>query len=381
MTYFIIAGEASGDLHGSNLIKAIRQRDNEAVFVGLGGDKMKEAGCNLIQHISKMAYMGVIAVVSNLNSIRGNFKLTQQALLLHRPDVLVLIDYPSFNLRIAHYAKQHLPLTHIAYYIPPKIWAWKTRRVHRIAKLSDVVLGIFPFEPDFYARFGYQCTYIGNPVSENIRLWQQANAAIQDPNEQDIIKIALLPGSRRNEINRCLDKMMRAATEVKKQLEKERKKTNIYIAAAPGIEQQLYSRYENDATITNDTYKLVSQATAAVVNSGTATLETALLGCPQTAVYHVTGSKYLWWLKPLIFKIPFFTLVNIIAGKEVIRELIAQHFTQMEIQQELLRLISDNCYREQMKDNYRLISSLLGETDTADTAAKHIVQLAKIKTI
>ena len=169
MKYFIIAGEASGDLHGSNLMKALRAKDPQALFVGLGGDKMREEGCDIRVDYREMAYMGFVAVIANLHKVRRNMRIAQEALLTEKPDTLILIDYPSFNLRIAKFCHKHLPETRIIYYIPPKIWAWKEWRVHQIARYAHDILGIFPFEPAFYAKHGYQCQYVGNPTADCIR--------------------------------------------------------------------------------------------------------------------------------------------------------------------------------------------------------------------
>lgn len=362
MKYFLIAGEASGDLHASNLMAALRKRDSEAQFVGLGGDKMCESGCRLLQDYRKMAYMGVLAVLGNLGSIRRNFQIARRGLLQEQPDVLILIDYPSFNLKIAAFCRKYLPGTRIVYYIPPKIWAWKTHRVHRIARYSDRVLGIFPFEPSFYARYGYSCTYVGNPTVDAIRAWRSEHQGAVHP--QSVI--AVLPGSRRSEIQHCLPTMLAAVRAVNARMGNAYR---VVVTAAPGIDDDFYKPYLQTETLTRDTYGLVVSARAAVVNSGTATLETALLGCPQTAVYHIACSKWLGWIKPFVFKIPFFTLVNIIPHKKVIRELIAYEFTQLKIEAELTRLITDEAYRQQMLADYGQIQTILGTTPAAETAA------------
>jgi len=362
MKYFFLAGEASGDLHASNLIAALQERDKQAEFVGLGGDKMREAGCRLLQDYREMAYMGVVAVLANLRKIKENFRIAEQGLVAEKPDVLVLIDYPSFNLKVAQYCKKHLPETKIVYYIPPKIWAWKTYRVHEIARVSDLILGIFPFEPDFYAQYGYCCTYVGNPTVESVR---------KTPPSPSVrgLKIALLPGSRKNEIKNCLPKMLKAARIVNERLGNQ---YQIVVTAAPGIDDAYYDQYLQGEQLTRDTYTLVSRAAAAVVNSGTATLETALLGCPQTAVYRIVCSRWLGWLKPFIFKIPFFTLVNIIPKKEVIKELIAFNFTTQNMVEELTRLLTDEEYKKNMLAGYEHIQSLLGNQPAAQTAARWI---------
>ena len=364
MKYFIIAGEASGDLHGSNLMKALRARDPQAVFVGLGGDKMREQGCDIRVDYREMAYMGFIAVIANLHKVRRNMRIAQEALLKEKPDTLILIDYPSFNLRIAKFCHKHLPETRIIYYIPPKIWAWKEWRVHQIAKYAHDILGIFPFEPAFYAKHGYQCQYVGNPTADCIREFRSSSIThrpLPTPT------IALLPGSRRSEISHCLPTMLAAARRVAGD------KYRIVVTAAPGIEDSFYQPYLQGETLTRDTYTLLTEASAAVVNSGTATLETALIGCPQTAVYYVAGSQYTEWiLKPIMFKIKHFTLVNIIAGKEVIQELVASRFTQANVEKELRRLLSDTTYREQMLQEYQLIHASLG-TESAPNNAANII--------
>lgn len=372
MKYFIIAGEASGDLHGSNLMKALRAKDPQALFVGLGGDKMREEGCDIRVDYREMAYMGFVAVIANLHKVRRNMRIAQQALLAEKPDTLILIDYPSFNLRIAKFCHQHLPNTRIVYYIPPKIWAWKEWRVHQIAKYAHDILGIFPFEPAFYAKHGYTCQYVGNPTADCIREFRIKNLELRSCENEFKIQnskfiIAILPGSRRSEISHCLPTMLAAARQVAGD------QYRVVVTAAPGVEDSFYAPYLQGETLTRDTYTLLSEATAAVVNSGTATLETALIGCPQTAVYHVAGSKYLEWiLKPIMFKIKHFTLVNIIAGKEVIQELVASRFTQANIEKELRQLLNNQTYREQMLNDYKQIQMILG-TESAPKNAANII--------
>ena len=372
MKYFIIAGEASGDLHGSNLMKALRAKDPQALFVGLGGDKMREEGCDIRVDYRDMAYMGFMAVIANLHKVRRNMRIAQQALLAEKPDTLILIDYPSFNLRIAKFCHQHLPNTRIVYYIPPKIWAWKEWRVHQIAKYTHDILGIFPFEPAFYAKHGYRCQYVGNPTADCIREFRIKNLELRSCENEFKIQnskfiIAILPGSRRSEISHCLPTMLAAARQVAGN------QYRVVVTAAPGVEDSFYAPYLQGETLTRDTYTLLSKTTAAVVNSGTATLETALIGCPQTAVYHVAGSKYLEWiLKPIMFKIKHFTLVNIIAGKEVIQELVASRFTQANIEKELKQLLNNQTYREQMLNDYQQIQMILG-TESAPNNAANII--------
>ena len=352
--YFLIAGEASGDRHAAALMERLRQDDPQAVFCGLGGDRMAAAGCHLYQDYRRMAFMGFAAVLSNLEQIRDNFRIAREALLSERPDVLVLIDYPSFNLKMADYCRRHLPETKIIYYIPPKVWAWKRWRIHRIARLCDEVWAIFPFEPAYYARYGYQCTYVGNPTALEIEKVKSQQVLSSTP-ENSEKTIAILPGSRRSEVSHCLPVMLEAA----RRMEGYR----IVVTAAPGLDDTCYTPYlRPEEKLTRETYAAVQNAKAAIVNSGTATLETALLGCPQVAVYHLACSwliGLLRWAQPLVFHIRYFTLVNILAGKQVIRELVANEFTADKIEAELSRLLTDNLYRDNMLTEYRQIKAIL----------------------
>ena len=367
MTYFLIAGEASGDLHAAALITQLKSLDHSARMVGLGGDRMAALGCRLYQDYRHMAFMGFAAVLQNLKAVCRNFHIAEQALLEEKPDVLILIDYPSFNLRMAAFCRQHLPQTKIVYYIPPKVWAWKRWRVHKIAGLCDAVLGIFPFESAFYAKYGYNCTYVGNPTAEAINQYIQ-----NTPDAPKNTTIALLPGSRPSEVKHCLPRMLEAARCFPKY--------KIVVTAAPGLEDAFYTPYlRNGETLSRDTYTSVRQARAAIVNSGTATLETALLGCAQVAVYHLAWSRIIGILRPLmqylIFAIPYFTLVNILAEKEVINELVANDFITNKITAELQKLLNDEMYQKNMLADYEHIHSILSTSPASVTAARIIMQM------
>lgn len=364
MKYFLIAGEASGDKHAAALIAQIKQRDPKAQFIGLGGDQMASAGCRLYQHVRFMAFMGFVPVLRNMGQVRRNFRLTHEALLTEQPDALILIDYPSFNLQIAAFCRKHLPQTKIFYYIPPKVWAWKRRRIHKIARLCDEVLGIFPFEPDFYARYGYRCTYVGNPTAEEL-------AEVQ--NTERMQTIAILPGSRASEISHCLPRMLAAARQFADY--------RITVCAAPGIDDSFYAPYLSEhETLTRDTLGALQTAQAAIVNSGTATLEAALIGCPQVAVYHIALSWLIGlirWAQPLVFSIRYFTPVNIIAGKQVIRECVANEFTTQNVVRELHQLLNDAQYKKEMLASYEQIRSILGAQPASATAAAIITSRLK----
>lgn len=371
--YFLIAGEASGDMHAARLIEALRERDQASQFIGLGGDKMQNAGCRLYQHYRNMAYMGYVAVLTHLKDIRRNIRIAEQALLSDQPDELILIDYPGFNLRMAKFAKRHLPQTKITYYIPPKIWAWKRWRVHSIGKYCDRILGIFPFEPEFYAQYGYTCTYVGNPTMEGITDYlSQHEVTNTQSATRSLQYIVLLPGSRRHEIENCLPRMLAATEQAIAGLSESYR---IIVTCAPGIESELYERLCTAhplVTLTADTYDAVLHARAAVVNSGTATLETALLGCPQVAVYHLAFGHLLRLLQPVMFQIPYFTLVNIVAGHEVIKELLADEFTIESTRDVLRRLLTDDDYVNQIRDGYTAVRQILGTSRAAETAAELI---------
>ena len=355
-------------MHAAELIKQIRLQQPDAHFAGLGGDYMAAAECRIYQHIRRMAFMGFAAVLANYGQIRENFRIARKALLDEHPDALILIDYPSFNLRMAAFCKQHLPNTKIYYYIPPKVWAWKRRRIHKIARLCDEVLGIFPFEPAFYAKYGYRCTYVGNPTAEVI---QRSGLTVQRSYSEAVLQrsdqtIAILPGSRPSEIKNCLPRMLEAARLFPDY--------RIIVAAAPSMPDDYYTPYLTARdTLTRDTYAAVREASAAIVNSGTATLETALLGCPQVAVYHLALPRLValirWIAQPLIFSIKPFTLVNIIAGREVIKECIAEKFTVNNVSAELDRLLHDEAHKKELLASYEQLSAILGSQPASVTAA------------
>lgn len=312
---------------------------------------MEKAGCQILIHYRQMAYMGFFEVLRNLGNVRTNITRVQQALLTHRPDVLMLVDYPSFNLRIAAFCRKHLPETKIIYYIPPKVWAWKSWRIHRICRLCDEVWGIFPFETEYYKERGYTCAYVGNPTLAEIDEW----ATQYRPSSAAKSGIAILPGSRRSEISHCLPRMLQAARTVGR---------DIVVTAAPGVEDEFYHPYLKEGEIlTRETWRAVAQAEVAIVNSGTATLETALIGTPQVAVYHIGWSALLGPLRPrfqrYVFPLGYFTLVNIIAKRQVIRELLADEFTVPNVAHELQLLLTDSAYQERMKEDYRHIREIL----------------------
>ena len=313
MKYFLIAGEASGDLHAAPLIEAIKQRDPDASFSGFGGDRMAAAGCTLYRHIRDLAFMGFVAVLKNISTIRRNFAVAKQALLDEQPDVLILVDYPSFNLKMAKFARQHLPSLRIVYYIPPKVWAWKRWRRKTILRLCDQVLCIFPFEPSFYND--PKAVYVGNPTAEECLSAQRSfsdsgptgdsrSCSDSGSSAQRSKIIALLPGSRRSEISHCLPKMLEAARRFPDY--------EIRIAQAPSIPTEFYEQilstlnFETtlNSKLSTLNYDLLRTAAVSIVNSGTATLEAALLGCPEVAVYHVACPNLMRLIWKAMFTFP-----------------------------------------------------------------------------
>lgn len=352
MKYFFLVGEASADLHTSHLIGTLHQQEPAATFVGFGGDLMEEAGCTILHHYREMAFMGIAAVLKNWRKVRRNFRLAKEALLREQPDVLFLVDYPSFNLRMGDFCRKHLPKTKIIYYIPPKVWAWKRWRVHKIGRLCDEIWGIFPFEPAFYARYGYTCRYVGNPTFEELS--DLGVGAVLDRGREGA-DILLVPGSRPHEIAHCLPRMIHAAKQVTRELDAP---ANIVIAGAPGVEPAFYAHLaEGLPVVFGATHELMQSARAAVVNSGTATLEAAILRCPQVAVYHVGCPAWLEkllrrWLFPKGF---FFTLPNIILGEEVVQECIGYRFREENVAQELSRLLTDAAYCAAQQQAYDAI--------------------------
>lgn len=368
----LIAGEASGDLHASHLIEALRGKDPDAEFVFLGGDLMsKAAGHYPIIHCRDMAYMGFSEVLRHLGSIFHNLHTTREALATERPDLLILVDYPSFNLKVAKTAKKlGIP---VYWYISPKIWAWKQWRVKSIKKLIDKVLCILPFEPQWYRGHGYDnAVYVGNPSAEEIER-AIANTTPRDEflksnHLRDHRIIALLPGSRKGEI-RCNLPIMDAVARQFPQY-------TIIVAGAPGIPDDFYEGLTKFKIVRDQTHTLLAHAHAALVTSGTATLEAALAGVPQVVTYRSNGSKAAYNLMKSMLHVRFVSLPNLIADREIIPELLL-HFCTYEAVAEQLRLLTpDNSpTRLAQLENYTEMRRILGSAPAADTAAQEIAKL------
>jgi lipid-A-disaccharide synthase len=365
MKYYIIAGEASGDLHGSNLIKEIHKLDTVAKIRCWGGDKMKDAGASLIKHYRDLAFMGFTEVIKNLPIIFKNIGFCKKDIKAFEPDVLVLIDYPGFNMRIAKWA--HKKNIKIVYYISPQIWAWKEKRVHAIKRDVDKMLVILPFEKDFYKKYNYEVDYVGHPLAEVITDFKNENSSIQKENI-----IALLPGSRKQEILVKLPIMLSVA--------KHFPTYKFVVAKAPGLPDDFYEAilnpYDNVGSVSNETYSLLCKAKAALVTSGTATLETALFAIPEIICYK--GGKISYEIAKRLIKIKFIGLVNLIMDKEVVKELIQDDLNEKNIVTELKLLLTENEKSIQLKKDYETLYSLLAEGGHASAnAAEKIYSFIK----
>ncbi len=346
MRYYIIAGEASGDLHGSNLIKEIHKLDTASKIHCWGGEKMENAGATLIKHYKDLAFMGFTEVIKNLPTIFKNIAFCKKDILAFDPNVLVLIDYPGFNMRIAKWAKEKS--IKVVYYISPQIWAWKEKRVHAIKRDVNKMLVILSFEKDFYKKYNYEVEYVGHPLAEIISNFKTSHSHIQ---KEDIV--ALLPGSRKQEILIKLPIMLSVA--------KHFPTYKFVVAKAPGLEDDFYDDilkpYKNVGSVSNQTYLLLTKARAALVTSGTATLETALFGVPQIICYK--GGKISYEIAKRLIKIKFIGLANLIMDREVVKELIQNRLNEENISKELRLLLEDNDKIKKLQQDYVALFSLL----------------------
>lgn len=371
MKYYLIAGEASGDLHASNLMRALQQEDASAEFRFFGGDLMASCGGTLVKHYRDMAYMGFIPVLMNLDKVLANMRLCKQDIAAFRPDVVILIDYPGFNLKIAKYVKRRLGGIPVYYYISPKIWAWKEWRVKSIRRYVDRLYSILPFEVSFYAKHDYTVEYVGNPTVDELAVRPYADESFEDfTAECGLGKkpiIALLAGSRVAEINHNLPLMIEAA--------KTFHDYQLVIAGALGISPDQYAPYLQDRSVNvvwGKTYRLLQQSRAALVTSGTATLETALLRVPQVVCYRLGGGKLFYKTFEKILKVPYVSLVNLIADSPVVCELLGYRATPENLRRELTSLFEENT-RKKMLEGYDLVAERLGAPGAPKNAARSMV--------
>lgn len=363
MRYYLIAGEASGDLHGSNLIRSLRRLDAGAELRAWGGDLMQAAGATLVKHYRELAFMGFAEVLLHLRTILRNLAFCKSDVKAFGPDVLILIDYPGFNLRIAEWA--HEQGYRVVYYISPQVWAWKESRVHAIRRFVDKMLVILPFEKAFYQQRGYEVEYVGHPLLEVVRQAREEGAGAP---LADKPIIALLPGSRAQEVMRKLPMMLEMVPHFPDYA--------FVLARAPHLEDRLLdpmlAAYPQVRTVQGRTYDLLMQASAALVTSGTATLETALFGVPEVVCYR--GGALSYWLARRLVKVKYISLVNLIMDRAVVTELIQDDLTAENLQRELAAILQGP-RREAMQEAFRGLWEKLDEGDASRRAAEHIIAL------
>lgn len=368
MRYFIIAGEQSGDLHGSNLVKELLAKDKSAEIYCWGGDLMEAAGAKLLMHYKKSAFMGFTVILTHLGSIRKNFKLCKQHIREIKPDKIILIDYAGFNLRIAKFTKSEGIFTY--YYISPKFWAWNEGRVKKVKKYVDKMFIIFPFEEAFYKKWDIPVKYVGNPLSDEIErrcaVMPSTEELRKDLNLDERPVIAILAGSRKHEVQDILPTMIKVV--------KDFPSYQFVLAGVKNLSDELYNNILGGSPvklIKDKTYEILRVAEAAMVTSGTATLETALLGTPQVVCYKGDPiSLFIGWI---VIKVKYISLVNLIANQEVVKELIGFRLTENAIKNELSSIIVGGNKRHSMLDGYRLVKDTLGEAGASARIAQNII--------
>lgn len=373
MKYYLVAGEASGDLHASNLMKAIKERDPQADFRCWGGDLMEAAGGDLVKHYRDLAFMGYWEVFVHLNTILRNIRICETDILLYEPDVLVLVDYPGFNLRVAEFAKEHG--IKVCYYISPQIWAWKKKRIKKIKQYVDEMMVILPFEEKFYADNGMRVNYVGHPlldaVSKNLHDSEEVKQFRERNGLDDREIIALLPGSRKQEIKAILPQMLRMVELFPKY--------QFVISQVSWQPKELYDKYVKDTPVKmalGSAYPLLANAKAAIVASGTATLETAMIGTPQVVCYAGSEISYLI-AKHLISGINYISLVNLIMDKKVVTELIQHDYNTQHLKEELQLITQDKANIDRMKADYKQLYTMLGDGSASAKAADVVLKLAE----
>ncbi|MBM3452850.1 MAG: lipid-A-disaccharide synthase [Bacteroidetes bacterium] len=365
---YIIVGEASGDLHGANLLKELNKLGVSTVVRAWGGDRMKKEGATIIKHISELAFMGFIEVILNIRTILKNINFCKKDILEFKPDVLLLIDYPGFNLRIAQWAKKNGIKVH--YYISPQVWAWKKSRVKTIKATVDQMYSILPFENDFYKQFDYQTQYVGHPLLDEVENFNQSKLTREEFLTKNSLAnepiISILPGSRKQEIKVKLPIMFEAVKSLKKH--------QIIIAGAPNQTLKMYEEFEKKGCkiVFGQTYDLLSNSEAAIVTSGTATLETALLNIPEVVCYK--GSWISYYIAKALIKINYISLVNLIMDRQIVKELIQGECDPQNIREELELLIKNKKYREEMLSNFILMREKLGGPGASKKVANSLLK-------
>ena len=391
MKYYLIAGEASGDLHASRLMRSLKEKDEEAEFRFFGGDLMAAEGGTLVKHYRELAYMGFVPVLMHLPTILKGMKLCKQDIREWHPDVVILVDYPGFNLGIAKYVKAN-KICPVYYYISPKIWAWKEHRIKAIKRDVDELFSILPFEVEFFEqKHHYPIHYVGNPTAQEVReflgegwkvkgggrILSAEKSADKDisfnppPSSLHHNLIAILAGSRKQEIKDNLPAMIEATRHLAGQYD-------VVLAGAPSIERAYYEPFIEGThvkLVMNETYQLLNRATAALVTSGTATLETCMFRVPQVVCYYTPLKHFIGLMRRLVLKVKYVSLVNLIADREVVTELVAESFSVDNIRHELERILPSGPDRQRMLDDYEEVHHRLGESDAPDRAAEIMVRL------
>lgn len=365
MNYYIIAGEASGDLHASNLMREIKVIDRSATFRCWGGDLMEQEGGTIVKHYRDLAFMGFWEVITNLRTIIHNIGFCKKDILDNKPDVLILVDYPGFNLRIAEFAKQNK--INVVYYISPQVWAWKQSRVHKIKRNVDKMLVILPFEKDFYRKFSFDVEFVGHPLLDAIDNYKESESSLRSEFQLDERPvIALLPGSRKQEIGVMLPLMLNVA--------KHFPDKQFIVAGAPSLPATYYENFLKGTgikIINNNTYNLLSIAEAALVTSGTATLETALFEVPEVVCYK--GNTISYHIARRLIKVDYISLVNLIMNREIVKELIQQELNEENLVVQLKLLLNNATMRDQMINDFKELKNRLGGKGASKRAAQNIV--------
>lgn len=364
MKIYLIAGEASGDLHAGNMLKALKQIRPETECRAWGGDKLTAAGATVVKHYRDLAFMGFVEVIKHLGTILRNLSFCKKDILEYKPDALVLVDYPGFNMRIARWAKKKG--IRVIYYISPQIWAWRQSRVHRIKRDVDKMLVILPFEKAFYQRFGMETTYVGHPLLDALMAEQNNHPDIPFPEKT----VALLPGSRKQEIQRILPQMLSVTPFFPDY--------HFIVAAAKEQPDEIYApwlrAYPHVRIVRDQTYPLLRNSVAALVKSGTSTLEAALLNVPQVVCY--SGNRISYYIARLVIRVPYISLVNLIADAPVVKELIQDELNTNNIKIELEKLL-DAGFSSDMKENYAVLRDRLGSGGASVRAAQAISEALK----
>lgn len=373
MRYYLIVGEASADLHASNLMKSLQAQDNTAEFRFFGGDLMKSVGGTCVKHYKELAYMGFVPVLFHIRTILRNMKLCKQDIVSWHPDVVILVDYPGFNLDIAAYLRKNTTIP-VFYYISPKIWAWKEYRIKNIKRDVDEMFSILPFEIDFFKKHDFPIHYVGNPSVDAVDAFQKrysdTRTVFLGKNKlEDKPIIALLAGSRKQEIADNLPKMIEAASEFSDY--------QLVVAGAPSIHSDYYAKYLKDKNVNivyGQTFDLLSHAAAALVTSGTATLETALFKVPQVVCYDMALSRLMSFLRKFLLKVKYISLVNLISNEEVVKELVANDMRVTLIKKELASILPGGDKRQFMLDGYQRMIEILGSPGASDHAAEAMIR-------